>query len=63
MSRYYNETITILLRVRKNLMVYGRGMALCDMHDEIREVFHILRRDHATFKIIPSRAKGLLTIA
>ncbi len=62
-SRFCTEIVTILLRVRKNLTAYGGEMALCDMCDDVREVFHILRLDHSTFKIYPSRAIAMSAIA
>lgn len=57
--RFCTEVITVLLRVRKLILQYEGRMALCDMTDEIHEVFRIMRMDEAIFKIFPSCAAGL----
>lgn len=57
--RFCTEVITVLLRVRKLLLQHQGRIALCDMTDEIHEVFRIMRMDEAIFKIFPSCAEGL----
>ena len=61
-ARISSEVISVLIRVRKQLLVHGRELALCDINDETREALRILRLDGTLFRIFSSRSEALVAM-
>lgn len=58
-TRICTETINLLIRVRRQLLLHGLELALCEINDDAREVFRILRLDGTLFRIFPSRSEAI----